>query len=115
MAHTCYTRCRDNEKGGRDVIDPFNDITPFAERENMGLPLSPMSPRSFTSQRPPTKSSKETEEEINVGEDIAEGSNEKLFDAVEKSIKYLVFTNTWRKMIGARKGGDPRTSEETLT
>ncbi|KUJ11505.1 uncharacterized protein LY89DRAFT_594537 [Mollisia scopiformis] len=41
--------------------------------------------------------------------------NEGVFDAAEKSIKYLVVTNTWRKFVTAMREGDPRVSVETFS
>ncbi|PVH73718.1 integral membrane protein [Cadophora sp. DSE1049] len=38
------------------------------------------------------------------------GFGEGVFDAAEKSVKYLVVTNTWRKFVTAMREGDPRVS-----
>lgn len=40
------------------------------------------------------------------------GIDEKVFDAAEKSIKYLVLTNTWRKYINELGKGSARSSSE---
>lgn len=115
-------------KGEGDGVDPYNEITPFAGGEGE-MPLSPMSPLSPGSpmksnwplpSAPSTPKSDYTTEareyggEIdgNVG-DVPEGFDGKVFDAAEKSIKYLVVTNTWRKMISEMKES-PRNSHESL-
>ncbi len=122
----------ENLKGGNggDVVDPFNEVTPFTGAEGTELPLSPMkSPWQINSQHslPSTPKSafsregKEYENEVQsegYGEglgDVVEGFDGKVFNAAEKSIKYLVVTNTWRKMVTAMKDGSPRSSVETLT
>ena len=74
------------------------------------VPLSPMkSPISMSSVR----------EEYGKGEGEgdgkdADGVDEKVFDAAEKSIKYLVLTNTWRKWV-VEQGKEMRGSTVTLT
>lgn len=45
---------------------------------------------------------------------MAEGFDERVFDAAEKSVKYLVVTNTWRKFVTAMTEGDPRVSAGAL-
>lgn len=78
--------------------DPYNEVIPFA-----GPAVVPLSPL-----KSPSESriiNKELYEENN------QGINEKVFDAAERSIKYLVLTNTWRKFINE---GSPRSSLETL-
>jgi hypothetical protein len=110
------------------VTDPYNEITPFA-RGDGELPLSPMSPLSpgcslkpHWLTAPPTPKSdyttevRETSGEMNTEHegDVPEEFDEKAFDAAEKSIKYLVVTNTWRKMISEMKES-PRTSQESLS
>jgi len=117
-------------EGNGEVVDPFNEVTPFAGG-GVEMPLSPMSPGSpgspmksnwplpATPTTPKSNFSTEAREfgrELNgenIG-DVPEGFNEKVFDAAEKSIKYLVVTNTWRKMISEMKES-PRTSHESLS
>lgn len=76
--------------------DPYNEVTPFA---GPAVPLSPL---------------KSTSESRTINKEMYdeghEGVDEKVFDAAEKSIKYLVLTNTWRKFITE---GSPRASMET--
>jgi hypothetical protein len=111
-----------------DVVDPFNEVAPFAGGEVMELPLNPMKPPWQTNSQyslPSTPRSVVSAEgrgfdkEVGGGDnvddvdDVTEGFDEKVFNAAEKSIKYLVVTNTWRKMVTAMKDGNPRTSEET--
>merc|ERR1711977_229985 len=45
---------------------------------------------------------------------LPEGFGEGVFDAAEKSVKYLVVTNTWRKFVTAMREGDRRISAEAL-
>ena len=45
---------------------------------------------------------------------LPEGFGEGIFDAAEKSVKYLVVTNTWRKFVTAMRDRDPRVSAETF-
>lgn len=40
--------------------------------------------------------------------------DERVFDAAEKSIKYLVLTNTWRKFVEAMQEQSPHSSQEGL-
>lgn len=75
----------------------FNESIPCAYP---GIPMNP------------TKSSVTiTEDELYEIE--SEGFDETVFDAAEKSVKYLVLTNTWRNYISEIK--ELRKSEETLT
>jgi hypothetical protein len=114
--------------GDGEVVDPFNEVTPFAGGEGE-MPLSPMSPISSSKPNWPLpstpttpKSHFSTEVEVrdysreiygkSVG-DVPEEFDQKVFDAAEKSIKYLVVTNTWRKMISEIKES-PRTSHEGI-
>jgi hypothetical protein len=109
-----------------DSVDPYNEITPFAGGEGE-MPLSPMSPGcpgnplKSTWPLPSTpKSGVSTEVERayhpeidgKIVGDVPEEFDERVFDAAEKSIKYLVVTNTWRKMISEMKES-PRTSHES--
>lgn len=75
---------------------------------NLGdeVPLSPL-------KSPATMSTSS----IRKGEVYEDGTgiDDKVFDAAEKSIKYLVLTNTWRKYINELGKGSPRSSSETLT
>jgi len=123
---SCSMFGRDFVVGGEDVVDPFNEITPFAGGGATDLPLSPMKsswPLDSQNSQPSTPKSQASgfDKEVhgerygeNGGEMVA-GFDEKVFDAAEKSIKYLVMTNTWRKMVSMMKEGSPRTSEETLS
>jgi hypothetical protein len=117
--------------GDGELVDPFNEVTPFAGGEGE-MPLSPLSLMSSIGRSKPNwplpstpttpKSHFSTEMEArdygteiygkSVG-DVPEEFDQKVFDAAEKSIKYLVVTNTWRKMISEIKES-PRTSHETL-
>jgi hypothetical protein len=116
-------------EGNWEAVDPYNEITPFAggEGEMPLSPMSPLSPRSPMKSNWPLPStpttaksaySTETREygkEMN-GQDVSDVPaefDEKVFDAAEKSIKYLVVTNTWRKMISEMKES-PRSSHEIL-
>ncbi|PMD42712.1 hypothetical protein L207DRAFT_581365 [Hyaloscypha variabilis F] len=107
-----------------EMSDPYNEITPFAGGEGE-MPLSPMTPGSPGSPLksnwplPSTPKSEfshaATEDEGDDGkkvDDIPGDFDEKVFDAAEKSIKYLVVTNTWRKMISEMKES-LRTSHES--
>jgi hypothetical protein len=107
-----------------EMSDPYNEITPFAGGEGE-MPLSPMTPGSpgspLKSNWPLPSTPKSefshavTEDEEEDGKkvnDIPGEFDEKVFDAAEKSIKYLVVTNTWRKMISEMKES-PRTSHES--
>lgn len=76
--------------------DPYNEVVPFAG------PAVPMSPLKSPESRSTNKE---------MYDESHEGVDEKVFDAAERSIKYLVLTNTWRKFINE---GSPRTSLETL-
>ena len=79
--------------------------TQLPPRSGMGdeVPLSPLkSPLSTSSMR-----------KGEIYEDGA-GIDDKVFDAAEKSIKYLVLTNTWRKYINDLGKGSSRSSSETL-
>jgi hypothetical protein len=116
-----------------DALDPYNEITPFAGIGGEGeVPLSPMTPGSpgspvkstwpLPSMPSTPKSGVSTEVEVRayhpeIDEKIAGGVpeefDERVFDAAEKSIKYLVVTNTWRKMISEMKES-PRTSHESV-
>lgn len=111
-------------EGNWETFDPYNEITPFAGDEGE-MPLSPMSPGSPgspmrtswpLSSAPPTPKStfsSEVAEFVRNMDDIPREFDEKVFDAAEKSIKYLVVTNTWRKMINEMKGSR-RTSHESM-
>lgn len=80
----------------KDQRNLFNEAVSFA------YPGIPMSPTKST-----TISVDEEFNEVNF-----EGFDESVFDAAEKSVKYLVLTNTWRKYINEIK--ELRISEETL-
>lgn len=121
-----YVRNLRGESGSGDVVDPFNEVTPFAGGGAMELPLSPMKgtwPLSSQQSLPSTPLSPATgfdkeiiiERYVEAGGEIDAAFDEKVFDAAEKSIKYLVMTNTWRKMVTEMKDGSPRSSEETLS
>jgi hypothetical protein len=111
-------------EGNWETFDPYNEITPFAGDEGE-MPLSPMRPGSPgspmrtswpLSSAPPTPKSTLSSEVAEFGrnmDDIPREFDEKVFDAAEKSIKYLVVTNTWRKMINEMRGS-PRTSHESM-
>ncbi len=72
-----------------------NDAVPFS---NLGMLMGPLkSPQSAFTQ---------------IKESEPDCFDETVFDAAERSVKYLVLTNTWRKYIGDPKS--PRTSEEAL-
>jgi len=111
-------------EGNWETIDPYNEITPFAGDEGE-MPLSPMRPGNPGNQMrtswplssaPPTPKSTLSSEVAEFGRNmdgIPREFDEKVFDAAEKSIKYLVVTNTWRKMINEMRGS-PRTSHESM-
>jgi hypothetical protein len=118
-----------SESGNEEVVDPFNEVTPFAGSGAVEVPLSPLStvksswPLASQHSQPSTPGTptngfgKEASGERYVedgGETVA-GFDDKVFDAAEKSIKYLVMTNTWRKMVSKMKDGRPRISEDTLS
>ena len=116
------------------VSETFNKITPFESAE---VPLSPLkSPlpirdrelggSSFPSSpsTPRFKVSGDSEE-IDRRNGAREADNDDssppvagfdgtIFDTAEKSIKYLVLTNTWRKFVTEMRDVEPRASEETL-
>ena len=112
-------------EGNGELSDPYNEITPFAggEGEMPLSPMSPLSPGSPMKSNWPLPSTPKSDISHDVTEysrddgksidDIPAEFDEKVFDAAEKSIKYLVVTNTWRKMIGEMRES-PRTSHESL-
>jgi hypothetical protein len=51
---------------------------------------------------------------ICITDDSVENFDERVFDAAEKSIKYLVLTNTWRKFVDTIREQSPKTSNERL-
>jgi hypothetical protein len=80
----------------KDRQENFNEAAPFA---NPGIAMNPMTSR--------------TSRHVDVFNDItSEKFDETVFDAAEKSVKYLVLTNTWRKYISQIQKS--RNSEETL-
>ena len=112
--------------GGRD--DQTDEIMPFAGAEGE-VPLSPMSPASLMKQLdwplPATPTSRKSHFSVETGtygrevewknmSEVPKEFDRKVFDAAEKSIKYLVVTNTWRKMISEMKES-PRTSHEIMS
>jgi hypothetical protein len=88
------------------IVSPFMDMDEGADE----MPLSPMSPMK-TNWGAASESSFEHVSSFGPsyhvqvdGKDkrdmsIPVGFNERVFDAGEKSIKYLVVTNTWRKFV----------------
>jgi len=90
----------------RSIVSPFMDMDESADE----MPLSPMSPMktnwgaaSETSLEPVSSFGALYHAEVD-GKDERDtsmpvGFNERVFDAAEKSIKYLVVTNTWRKFV----------------
>ena len=95
-----------------NVVDPFNDtdigmtksVRMTIERESS----SESGPTLFGSQESIIPSAKEFVFEPHpcvqpIELAIPDGFNEKVFDAAEKSIKYLVVTNTWQKFVESHK------------
>jgi len=124
------------EKASVEEDDPYSVVTPFANSP-VEVPMKVMSPTtlaremsnssSFSPSSPSTKHDnveivdKESHNESTLTHSrdeekctVPEGFNEHVFDAAEKSIMYLVATNTWRKFVTAMRDGDPRISAETL-
>ena len=135
FSSTVRDRRRESRIGKSEVVDPFHEVTPFASGGDQAIemPLSPppvmASPswplhgQSSQSSLPGTPKSGfghfESKPFENQGEetlsDVPQGFDAKVFDAAEKSIKYLVVTNTWRKMVSAMRDGSPRSSEDTYS
>jgi hypothetical protein len=122
-----HVRSLRSETGTGEAVDPFNEVIPFAGGGAVEVPLSPMKggtwPLTPQQSLPSTPKSPASGFDMEVSferyvkdmSEIVAGFDEKVFDAAEKSIKYLVMTNTWRKMVSERKEGSPRTSEDTLS
>ncbi|CZR60216.1 uncharacterized protein PAC_10112 [Phialocephala subalpina] len=122
--------------------DPYSPVTPFASSP-AEFPMKSMPPitkdfghgSSSMPSTPTTKRGNHNDAEMHSQESydesiqdhdlrhdgggekftLPEGFNERIFDAAEKSVKYLVVTNTWRKFVTAMREGDPRVSAETLS
>lgn len=92
--------------------DPFNEVTPFATPA--AVPLSPLKSPSSAGTGSARSMVKEMYDESSVVDGVAgaEGVDFRVFDAAEKSIKYLVLTNTWRKYINEERSS--RSSSEVF-
>lgn len=123
--------------------DPYSPVTPFASSPaDLELPMKSMLPitkefshgSSLVPSTPTTKreyhnntemQGKESYDESIQAESLChddgdekstlpEGFDERVFDAAENSVKYLVVTNTWRKFVNAMREGDSRVSADTF-
>lgn len=124
-----YMRERDeeSEKAGRDI----SLAGPSTEKSITSVTLSRAT--SNGSSFPPTSTTFPISQSQNIDMDIKNSCddkiklsptfhedrgtvskefNEHVFDAAEKSIKYLVVTNTWRKFVTAMREGDSSVSAE---
>jgi hypothetical protein len=111
------------ERSGENSVDPFNVVTPFDNsnaESSTKLATIPLVREIGSSSSESRRS--ESEEDISGIEtlaispsrDLFECFDERVFDAAEKSIKYLVLTKTWRKFVDMKRERSPNASIEGL-
>ncbi|POR32198.1 Uncharacterized protein TPAR_07584 [Tolypocladium paradoxum] len=94
------------ESSARILHGEKRDVDPVAPFDIPGFSIKPPSSpttSSHSSEKASVVEGAQTEDRVQFWSDIPENLDETVFDDAEKSIKYLVLTNTWPKFVRHRR------------